>query len=77
MAPENVRERRGEPVLVTLDDGRECAGTIEFGDERTGISVYLERDGKSGGRIALRDRFERLRPDPGGKRPVWDSFRFR
>jgi hypothetical protein len=65
--PEDARARRGEPVIVIDDAGRERDGTIEFGDESTScISVYCER----GGRVVVRD-LARLRPDPGGLRPVW------
>ena len=72
MIPEHVKTRRGEPVFVVDDDGTERAGTIEFGDETTGlISVYCER----GGRVIIRDNFsKRLRPDPGSLRPVWKSL---
>jgi hypothetical protein len=71
---ENVKTRRGEPVIVTLEDGRELAGYIEFGDETTScISVATET---SGARIVIRkgDR-EKLRTDPGGGRPLRDKSR--
>lgn len=70
---ENIQHRRGEPVIVIGDDGSERPGTIEFGDAAAGgISVYCER----GGRVVLygRDCEARIRPDPGGARPVWASF---
>jgi hypothetical protein len=76
MMAEQDKARRGQPVLVTLDDGRECPGTIEWGDAiHTDMSVYLEQDGRSGGRVQIRrGQACRVRPDPGGIRPVWASF---
>jgi len=74
MIPEKAQARRGEPVIVCDDNGNECEGTIEFGDESTHIvSVYCERDGRSTGRVIIHD-FSKLRPDPGGLRPVWASL---
>jgi len=74
--PEEDRRRRGEPVFVTLEDGRELPGTIEWGDAiTTDMSIYTERDGHSGGRVQVyRGQAHRVRPDPGGQRPVWASF---
>lgn len=67
---EDHRSRRGEPVIVLCDDGIEHEGTIEFGDDTTSsISVYTERDGRSTGRMQVPP--SRVRPDPGGRRPVW------
>jgi hypothetical protein len=69
MLPEDDKSLRGEPVFVKLDNGREAEGTVEFGSAVTGtVSVYTER----GGRVIVRD-LKRLRPDPGGARPVWKS----
>lgn len=61
---ENNRRRQGQPVLV---DGRE--GTIECGDEDSGMSIHLE----SGGHVVVdsREVWRRVTTDPGGSRPVW------
>jgi hypothetical protein len=72
MIPEQVQSRRGEPVIVTHGDGTERIGTIEWGDDTTEhISVYCE----VGGRVIVykgaAEGNARLRPDPGGQRPVW------
>jgi hypothetical protein len=69
LTSEENRSRRGEPVVVKDSLGNELDATIEFGDESTSISVYCER----GGRMIIRDDFTRIRPDPGGQRPVWNS----
>jgi hypothetical protein len=73
MIPERVQHRRGEAVVLSFEDGTERLGTIEFGDETTTvISIYCEK----GGRVILRRLdygFPKMRPDPGGLRPVWDS----
>ena len=71
--PEDVKTRRGEPVVVVLDDGRELPGYIEFGDETTRcISVATE---PAGARVVLysHELARRLRSDPGGERPLRDA----
>ena len=74
MIPEEALERKGESVIVMDEQGNELLGTIEFGSIHTGcISVYTERNGRSGGRVIVRD-FSRLRSDPGGERPCWKSM---
>jgi small nuclear ribonucleoprotein (snRNP)-like protein len=77
MMAEEDKARRGEPVIVTLEDGREMPGTIEWGDAvHRDMSVYLEKDGHSGGRVQIRCGLaHRVRPDPGAARPVWASIR--
>ena len=70
MKAEDVRERRGEPVIVTYEDGTERLGTIEWGDgRRFAWSVHFE----VGGRDVFYNsgNFPKLRSDPGGARPVW------
>lgn len=75
MIPEDAQERKGEPVIIIDEDGRERLGTIEFGSvESRLISVYTERDGRSSGREIIRD-FTKIRPDPGGERPCWARLR--
>jgi hypothetical protein len=70
--PEDVRTRRGEPVIVT-QDGREFLGYIEFGDETTRcISVATE----PGGARLIVDRCDvakQIRTDPTGARPLRDA----
>ena len=71
MTPEDVKTRRGEPVVIHRN-GRWVPGYIEFGDEASGcISVATE---PGGAREVLRggDLQTRLRPDPGGARPLRD-----
>jgi len=67
---EDVKTRRGEPVLVE-HNGKWLPGYIEFGDDRTGISIAVE---PGGGRFVLygADCRDRVRPDPGGERPLRD-----
>lgn len=67
---EDVKTRRGEPVLVE-HNGKWLPGYIEFGDERTGISIAVEPGGR---RFVLYgvDCRDRVRPDPGGERPLRD-----
>lgn len=73
MIPEDVKTRRGEPVIVRLADGRELPGYIEFGDETTRcISVACE---PGGARVIVyqSDVARCLRTDPGGARPLRDA----
>lgn len=70
--PEDRRGRRGEPVIVTFAAGHACPGTIEWGDDEVGYSIYLERDGHSAGRVGA--KASEVLADPGGARPVWDSI---
>jgi hypothetical protein len=73
MIPENVQHRRGEPVILTYESGDQRQGTIEWGDVDThNISVYLEHGGREV--IYKGDAWPKLRTDPGGQRPVWDSL---
>ena len=65
MTIEDERERRGEPVKITVR-GQELIGTIEWGNERRGYSVMTE---PAGARYQV-TRFE-IRTDPGGVRPLW------
>jgi hypothetical protein len=70
MIPEQVKVRRGEPVILTYEDGKDRLGTIEWGDGiKYEFSIYCE----VGGREILRlgAEWPKLRSDPGGKRPVW------
>lgn len=74
MTPEDAKSRRGEPVLVR-DEFKDkwYEGYIEFGDEKTGcISVATE---PAGARIVIYagEHTNRLKKDPGGKRPLRDS----
>lgn len=62
---EDCRERRGEPVQITIR-GRVLLGTIEWGDDRRGYSVMTE---PAGARHWVSKR--ELVPDPGGDRPLW------
>lgn len=62
---EDCRERRGEPVKITIR-GREFLGTIEWGDDRRGYSVMTE---PAGARFQVKKND--LTPDPGGERPLW------
>lgn len=71
--PEDVRHRRGEPVIVVTGDGRELPGYIEFGDETTTcISIATE---PAGARVIVyRGEVDRrIRLDPHGQRPLRDS----
>jgi hypothetical protein len=68
MIPEKERGRRGEPVIL-ISDNREREGTIEWGGITKPASIYLEHGGRVTG-VPLRD----IKPDPGGKRPVWHSI---
>ncbi len=70
MIPEDVKHRRGEPVIVTYEHGNESLGTIEWGDVNSPhISVYCEVGGRC---IIIKGAdWPKLRTDPGGKRPVW------
>ena len=61
--PEDRKARRGEPVLY---DGR--PGTIEWGDDSHGYSLYMEQGGRQ--QVFLGD-VHRVTADPGGSRPVW------
>lgn len=68
---EDVKTRRGEPVLVEYN-GKWLPGYVEFGDGgREGISIAVE---PGGGRFVLygNDCRDRVRPDPGGERPLRD-----
>ena len=69
--PEKVKHRRGEPVVLTHDDGTERLGTIEWGDPENGVnaSVYCEVGGRA---IVQPHEAHKMRPDPGGLRPVWN-----
>jgi hypothetical protein len=71
--PEDVKTRRGEPVIVILEDGSERAGYIEFGDETTRcVSIATE---PGGARVILyrHELQRRLRTDPNGTRPLRDA----
>lgn len=70
--PEDRRARRGEPVIVAMTENTTCEGTIEWGDDEVGYSIYLECDGRSGGRVER--RASEVQPDPDGDRPVWKSL---
>jgi hypothetical protein len=69
--PENVKHRRGEPVILTYEDGSRSLGTIEWGDfGMADVSVYCE----VGGRVILDksgNGWPKLHTDRGGVRPVW------
>lgn len=67
MIPEEETARRGEPVILTSVNG-EQVGTIEWGGVTKPASIYLERGGRVAG-VAPRN----IKPDPDGKRPVWQS----
>lgn len=70
MIPEDVKERRGEPVILTYENGTELLGTIEWGDgKRHAFSVYIETGGRQ--QISRHDVWPKLRSDPGGERPTW------
>ena len=70
MIPEDVKHRRGEPVILTYEDGRQRLGTIEWGDVDTqNISVYCEVGGREV--IYKGAKWPTIRTDPGGARPVW------
>lgn len=78
MTPEDFKERRGEPVLITHgSDGklleRPLPATIEWGNDSIGYSLYSERDGRSCGRFANM-KAEWMQRDPGADRPVWRSI---
>lgn len=73
MIAEQEQARRGEPVIVTMADGSEVEGTIEWGGVTKPVSIYTERAGRSTGRIGDVP-FASIRPDPGGARPVWASL---
>jgi hypothetical protein len=64
-AIEECKERRGEPVIVTVGV-HDLPGTIEWGDDAHGYSVCTE---PAGARYVVSKR--EIRPDPGGERPLW------
>ena len=65
MTIEDHRERRGEPVKITVR-GETLLGTIEWGDDRRGYSVMTE---PAGARFQVSRHA--LVVDVGGVRPLW------
>lgn len=65
MTPESRNQRRGEPVLY---EGR--PGTIEWGDDEHGFSLYMEQGGRQ---QVPRNDAAKVARDPGADRPVWRS----
>lgn len=70
MAIEDHKERRGEPVCIDIDRGKNgtstLEGTVEWGNDREGYSVATE---PAGARYQVQAKD--MRSDPGGVRPLW------